>query len=102
METVDSTQDLQARVAPLEITPDDFRALGHDLVDRIADFLAVMPGGPVTPGEKPSTVREALGNAPLPETGAPPQQLLDEAANLLFAHSLFNGHPRFWGFITSS
>lgn len=24
------------------------------------------------------------------------------AADLLFDHSLFNGHPRFWGYITSS
>ena len=28
--------------------------------------------------------------------------LLDEAADLLFGHSLFNGHPRFFGYITSS
>jgi glutamate/tyrosine decarboxylase-like PLP-dependent enzyme len=28
--------------------------------------------------------------------------LLDEAVDLLFDHSVFNGHPRFMGFITSS
>ncbi|HEV7127758.1 MAG TPA: pyridoxal-dependent decarboxylase, partial [Ktedonobacterales bacterium] len=28
--------------------------------------------------------------------------MLDSAADLLLAHSLFNGHPRFWGYITSS
>jgi glutamate/tyrosine decarboxylase-like PLP-dependent enzyme len=28
--------------------------------------------------------------------------LLQETAGLLFEHSLFNGHPRFWGYITSS
>ena len=31
-----------------------------------------------------------------------PGALLDEAARLLFEHSLFNGHPRFFGYITSS
>ena len=27
---------------------------------------------------------------------------MNRAADLLFEHSLFNGHPRFWGYITSS
>src|SRR6185436_6101585 len=31
-----------------------------------------------------------------------PGALLREAAGLLFDHSLFNGHPRFFGYITSS
>jgi glutamate/tyrosine decarboxylase-like PLP-dependent enzyme len=28
--------------------------------------------------------------------------MLSETADMLFEHSLFNGHPRFWGYITSS
>jgi aromatic-L-amino-acid/L-tryptophan decarboxylase len=28
--------------------------------------------------------------------------LLNHAADLLMEHSLFNGHPRFWGYVTSS
>jgi glutamate/tyrosine decarboxylase-like PLP-dependent enzyme len=38
----------------------------------------------------------------LPERGHDPKALLGEAAHLLFEHSLFNGHPRFFGYITSS
>ena len=38
----------------------------------------------------------------LPEAGAPAPGLLAEAASLLFEHSTFNGHPRFFGYITSS
>ena len=38
----------------------------------------------------------------LPEQGRDPGALLREAAGLLFEHSLFNGHPRFYGYITSS
>jgi glutamate/tyrosine decarboxylase-like PLP-dependent enzyme len=34
--------------------------------------------------------------------GANAEGLLDEAAQLLIEHSLFNGHARFWGYITSS
>jgi glutamate/tyrosine decarboxylase-like PLP-dependent enzyme len=39
---------------------------------------------------------------PLPREGSPTTDLLDRAATLLFDHSLFNGHPSFWGYITSS
>jgi transcriptional regulator of acetoin/glycerol metabolism len=37
----------------------------------------------------------------MPEKGRQAAQLLEEASTLLFDHSLFNGHPRFWGYITS-
>ena len=35
-------------------------------------------------------------------TRARPGELLTEAARLLFDHSTFNGHPRFFGYITAS
>ncbi|MFL5578337.1 MAG: pyridoxal phosphate-dependent decarboxylase family protein [Gemmatimonadaceae bacterium] len=90
------------RQPPLEMAPAEFRALGHALVDRVADFLGTLPSRPVTPGETPAAVRAALGGGGLPGRGTSAGPLLDEAAELLFAHSLLNGHPRFWGYITSS
>src|SRR5215472_5251117 len=39
---------------------------------------------------------------PLPELGMDPSALLEQTAELLFAHSLFNGHPRFFGYITAA
>src|SRR5262245_56310205 len=91
------------RNAPLKMTTDEFRAAGHALVDRIADRLARIPQGPVAPGETAPVVRAALKTErSLPETGGDPQALLSEAADLLFDHSTLNGHPRFFGYITSS
>ncbi len=89
------------RHAPLEMTPEEFRALGHRLVDRVAELLGSLRGRPVTPAESPLQIRALLGDSPLPEHGTPTETLLDETAKLLMEHSLFNGHPRFWGFITS-
>ena len=79
-----------------------FRAAGHRLVDQIATLLESIPGRPVTPDESPSAVREALGlNGPLPEDGDDGDGLLESAARLIAEHSLFNGHPRFFGYITA-
>ncbi len=92
----------RGRGAPLDMSPAEFRTLGRDLVDRIADFLASLPDRPVTPGESPSRIQELLGRGPLPPQGADAATILRDAATLLFDHSLFNGHPRFLGYITSS
>lgn len=82
---------------------EEFRALGHALVDRIAGLMGSLRSRKVTPAERPEAVRAILGAAAtLPEQGMPADQLLDRAADLLFDHSLFNGHPRFCGYITSS
>jgi len=96
-------EELRARAAPLDMTSDQFRSLGHDLVDRIADFLASIHTHPVTRAEPPEDVRAALAaTRALPEEGQDPRALLRDAAGLLFEHSLLNGHPRFYGYITSS
>lgn len=96
------TSDLGNREAPLEIHGDEFRELGYKLVDQIAEFLDGLPRRPVTHGESPKAIRKLLGTDILPEHGSPASDLLDEVTDLLFDHSLFNGHPRFWGYITSS
>src|SRR5689334_21830936 len=90
------------RHSPLAMDADTFRTLGHALVDQIAGLLASVPGRPVTPDESPSAVRQALDlNGPLPESGSDPATLLAEVAPRLFDHSLFNAHPRFFGYITA-
>ena len=91
------------RTAPLAMDGHDFRALGHDLVDRIADFLDGLPDRPVTLGDGPTAIRETIqADRSLPDLGEDPAAIIDEAAGWLFDHSLHNGHPRFLGYITSS
>jgi aromatic-L-amino-acid decarboxylase len=96
-------RNIGKRGSPLAIGSQEFRALGYQMIDRIAIFLDSLPERTVTPGEAPSAVRKALkAELSLPQKGTDPAQLLQHAADLLFEHSLFNGHPRFWGYITSS
>ena len=92
----------QARQAPIELDAEEFRRLGHGVVDRLADFLQSLEGRPVAPGESLEEVRHALGGDGLPEAGSRPEDVLEEATRLLFDHSTLNGHPRFFGYITSS
>jgi glutamate/tyrosine decarboxylase-like PLP-dependent enzyme len=92
-----------ARHAPLAVAPEEFRAAGYALVDRIAELLAGMRERPVAPGLTPDAVRAALGaDGGLPDEGTALAPLLEEATELLVEHSTFNGHPRFFGYITSS
>ena len=89
---------LKNRSAPLAMNTEEFRELGAQLIDRIAGFLESLPSRPVTSAESPADVRNALAaQRTLPQHGADSAQLLHHAADLLFDHSLFNGHPRFWG-----
>jgi aromatic-L-amino-acid decarboxylase len=99
---MDKREALRYRIAPLEMTSSEFRRTGRQLVERIAEFLCTLPYRPVSPNGSTGVIREALGSGSLPEEGAEAKDLLEEAADLLFAHSTFNGHPRFMGFITSS
>ncbi len=95
--------DDSIRQAPLALDAETFRALGHRLVDQVAGLLEAVPHGPITRDESPSAVRQALDlTGPLPDVGMDPGTLLERTARLLFAHSLFNGHPRFFGYITAA
>ncbi len=86
----------------MELSPPDFRRLGHVLVDHIADFLETLASRPVVPALSPAELRERVGQTSLPAGGAAPEAIVDRAARLLFEASVFNGHPRFMGYITSS
>ncbi len=96
-----SAADLAGRRAPLEMGGEEFRQVGHRLVDDVAAFLDSLPGRPVNRDEAPTDLRRLLPET-LPEQGREASALLQEAASLLIEHSLFNGHPRFLGYVTSS
>ena len=86
----------------IEISKENFQKMGYQLIDTISNFIEEIAEKPVTTSKSPKELQEVLGNSSLPEHGVSAEKLLASTAKLLFDHSLFNGHPKFFGFITSS
>jgi len=81
---------------------DEFKTVGYQLIDDIANFIHTIDQKQVTPNERPSQLQNRLGTVSLPENGKPASTLMANATTLLLEHSLLNGHPKFMGYITSS
>src|SRR2546423_2298134 len=87
--------------SPIDIDASLFREAGHQVIDDIADFLSSISSYPLTNAPTSKLLQEKLPKK-MPSAGTDPLTLLKETWQLLVENSLFNGHPRFWGYITSS
>ena len=88
--------------APVKMNKEEFKKVGYYLIDSIADFFDNIESRPVTTGETGKQLQSILGTGSLPESGIAAEVIMKRATELLFNHSLFNGHPKFLGYITSS
>lgn len=87
---------------PIELTEEEFRAIGHQLIDELAHLFSSFDERDVTVDMERSELQQILGQDKLPEQGTQAAALLSRATELLVRYSLFNGHPKFMGYITSS
>ena len=92
----------QPESSPFEMPAEEFRTLGHELVERIADFLEKTPQRPAAPDLTPKDARARLGQGSLPEQGTAPGELLARAFDLVSEGCRINGHPRSWGYVIGS
>lgn len=90
------------RETPIEIGKEEFRKIGYQLIDTIAHFFDTIKEYPVTQGESPLQLQKLVGNSGLPENGLSAEAIITKTTELLLNHSLFNGHPKFMVYITSS
>lgn len=87
----------QAAFAPAAAVRDQLRAA--------ADLAAAHLGGVAQRAvwqPMPAEARDALLDAPLPQTGRGVGELLDEAARRVLAYPMGNGHPAFFGWVNAA
>ncbi len=88
------------RSARLELSAEEMRALGHQVVDLLVDHFAGMHSTPVgRKGQRPEL--EALLGGPLPEVSSDPREIVASLKEQLFANVLHVDHPRFFAFVPS-
>ncbi len=90
------------RVNSIDINKEEFKKIGYKLIDSISDFIGTIDKKPVTITKSPRELQKILGDLSLPENGLSAEEILASASKLIINHSLLNGHPKFFGFITSS
>jgi glutamate/tyrosine decarboxylase-like PLP-dependent enzyme len=100
--TAETVRIRRERRSALDMSADEFRSLGHALIEQIADFYDSLPQRAVTRAMQPEELRVLLGTGELAEQGMDAGELLSNVVPLIFEHSLHNGHPKFLGYITSS
>ena len=80
-----------------DVDPEEFRRLGHAVVDWIADYRAGVADRPVLPDVQPGWVREQLTptllSAGLPEEPQPLSSLLDEIDRVVVPATTHWQHP---------
>ena len=96
-----SDNHLHQRSSTVNMNAETFRDIGHQLIDDIANFISSIAEHPVTTSPLPHALQEKLPQS-MPVKGMDPSVLVRETWELMVNNSLFNGHPRFWGYITSS
>jgi glutamate/tyrosine decarboxylase-like PLP-dependent enzyme len=80
---------------------DEFRVVGHRVIDLLADYLDGIEARPVAPDVQPRTLHELFAEA-LPRDPAPPEEVLREVTEKLLPYSTHVGHPGYFGLITPS
>ncbi|HEY3812609.1 MAG TPA: pyridoxal-dependent decarboxylase [Caulobacteraceae bacterium] len=83
------------------MTPEEFRRLGHRLVDWAADYRAGIAERPVGPQVEPGQVRAALPAEPPPK-GEPLDRAIDDLDRLVTPAMVQWQHPRFFGWFPSN
>ena len=84
-----------------DLDPEEFRRLGHAVVDWVAAYRAGLPERSVRPDVMPGAVRDALGEL-LPDRPQPFDALLDELDRVVVPATLHWQHPGFFGYFPSN
>ena len=83
------------------MTPDEFRALGHQLIEWVAAYRERPPDLPVMSPAQPGDVRRHFASAP-PEHGVPLEGLLPQLDAAVLPGITHWNHPGFFAYFPSN
>jgi len=84
----------------IDLSPEQFRALGYRAIDMLAEQLAAIADAPARralPGE----LRDSLIQQPPPDTGHPAAEVLEAMASRVLPYPMGNASPRFFAWVNS-
>jgi len=84
----------------LAIPADEFRAMGRAVLERITSYYEGLPTRAVVEPSTSQAIR-ALLEEPLPREGSSFEVLLETFDEVIARYSRHNGHPRFFGYVSS-
>lgn len=87
--------------SPLQLSPEEMRALGHQVVDMLIDHFEHLPDKPVTRKASRPALEQKL-REPLPEQGNSAGDVLQQLQQHVFSNIMHVDHPRFFAFVPSS
>jgi aromatic-L-amino-acid decarboxylase len=85
----------------MDMSPEEFRRAGHEVVDWIAGYLADIRDYPVLPRVRPGEIAAKLP-AHAPECGEPIDRILDDFRTLIVPGNTHWNHPRFFAYFSIS
>src|SRR5689334_9107990 len=86
---------------PDSMSPEEFRAAAHQVVDWMADYLRDIREYPVLPAVQPGDLIDRLPRSG-PEQGEPMEAILNDFKKLIVPGITHWGHPRFHAYFSIS
>ena len=83
------------------MTPEEFRRLGHQIIDRIADYRATVAQQPVMARTAPGEIKAALPSDP-PQSPEPFDAILADFDRIVMPGLSHWQHPDFFGYFPSN
>jgi aromatic-L-amino-acid decarboxylase len=93
----------QQKLAPTlgDMSKEEFRRFGHELIDWVADYLEQVEDLPVLSRIEPGDLKAQLPLAP-PETGEPMEQIIADVDRLIVPALTHWSHPSFFAYFATS
>ena len=82
----------------LQLSPEQMRAFGYQVIDLLVEHFAELPSKPVTRKADRQILQRQLGEG-MPEQGSDAFSVLEQLERDVFANIMHVDHPRFFAFV---